>query len=204
MPVVWQWQRNRGRQGRNPEPRVAPGPAGSDEIDLTPSAAANPLSDPEFVSGLRPIPSAGPSGAAGHATWSASDIVGVRPSGEPVSFRINEQEGAVLVAFLSTQCDGCDEFWRGFRDGVGSELPAGISAVVVTKGPTSLATSSVILIADGINSLPVIMSDEAWNDYRVTGYPFFVLVDVDACGVVGETVGFGWSDVLSMIRSADH
>jgi hypothetical protein len=197
--VVWQWQRNRGREGRNPELRVVPGPAGSDGISQTPSAAVNPLLDPEFVSGLRPIASAG---SGGQATWSASDIVGVRPSGEPVSFRIDEHEGAVLVAFLATRCDGCDEFWRGFRDRSDSELPAGVSAVVVTKGPTSLATSDVELAAAGINSLPVIMSDEAWNDYRVMGYPFFVLVD--ARGVVGETVGFGWSDVLSMIRSAGH
>ena len=202
--MVWQWQRNRGRQGRSSEPRVAPSPAGSDEIDPTPSAAANPLSDPEFVSGLRPIPSAGPPGSVGHATWSASDIVGVRPSGEPVSFRIDEHQGAVLVAFLAIRCDGCDEFWRGFRDRADSELPTGVSTIVVTKGPTSLAATDVELVAAGINSLPVIMSDEAWNDYRVTGYPFFVLVDAGARSIVGETVGFGWPDVLSMIRSAGY
>ena len=202
--MVWPWRRNRGCEGRNSEPGIVPGSAGSKEFSRTPSAGGNPLSDPDFVSGLRPIPSAGSAGSVGPVTWSASDIVGVRPSGRPVSFRIDEYEGAVLVAFLATRCDGCDEFWRGFRDGVGSELPAGVSAAVVTKGPTSLAPSEVQLIADGASSLPVIMSDEAWNDYRVTGYPFFVLVDAHSRSVVGETVGFGWSDVLSMIHSAGY
>jgi hypothetical protein len=36
----------------------------------------------------------------------------------------------------------------------------------------------------------------------VTGYPFFVLVDAPNRTVVGETVGFGWSDVISMIGAA--
>ena len=49
---------------------------------------------------------------------------------------------------------------------------------------------------------PVVMSDDAWSDYRVLGYPFFVLVEPATLTVVGETVGFGWSDVVSMIRSA--
>jgi len=48
----------------------------------------------------------------------------------------------------------------------------------------------------------VIMSEEAWTEYRVLGYPFFVLVDPSTRTVLGETVGFGWSDVVSMIRAA--
>ena len=46
------------------------------------------------------------------------------------------------------------------------------------------------------------MGDETWADYRVTSYPFFVLVDPVTATVVGETVGFGWSDVISMISSS--
>jgi hypothetical protein len=50
--------------------------------------------------------------------------------------------------------------------------------------------------------VPLVMSDAAWADYRVTGYPFFVLVDAAHGTVVGETVGFGWSDVRSMIDAS--
>jgi hypothetical protein len=77
-----------------------------------------------------------------------------------------------------------------------------VSPVVVTKGPATTAPAAVEEAADGITRVPVIMSDDAWGDYRVSGYPFFVLVDAPARVVVGETVGFGWSDVISMIRAA--
>jgi hypothetical protein len=77
-----------------------------------------------------------------------------------------------------------------------------VSTVVVTKGPATTEPAAVEQVAAGITRVPVIMSDEAWTDYRVTGYPFFVLVDAPARTVVGETVGFGWPDVISMVRTA--
>ncbi len=46
------------------------------------------------------------------------------------------------------------------------------------------------------------MSDTAWAEYRVSGYPFFVLVDPAARKVVGETVAFGMDDVLALLRGA--
>ena len=52
------------------------------------------------------------------------------------------------------------------------------------------------------DGVPVVMSDAAWNDYRVTGYPFFVLVDAVRGVIVGETVGFGWPDVRALIEAS--
>lgn len=155
----------------------------------------NPLSDPSFVAGLRPIPS-GPlePGSFGAAV----DIDGVTPSGAPVSVRLDQLDGLVLLAFLATSCDGCDEFWDGFRSG--GRYPA--MSVIVTRGPASGRLVDVQAAARAIENVPVVMSDAAWEDYRVTAYPFFVLVDTDARAVVAETVGFGWADVLGMIRSA--
>jgi hypothetical protein len=77
-----------------------------------------------------------------------------------------------------------------------------VSPAIVTRGPDSVAPSEVEEAGAGVVDVPVVMSDQAWVDYRVMGYPFFVLVDVGSRTVVGETVGFGWSDVVSMIRSA--
>jgi hypothetical protein len=74
--------------------------------------------------------------------------------------------------------------------------------VIVTKGPETVARREIERVAVGINRIPVIMSEEAWTEYRVLGYPFFVLVDPSTRTVLGETVGFGWSDVVSMIRAA--
>ena len=102
--MVWQWQRNRGDRRRRSGDGVAPPP---------------PLSDPEFVAGLRPIPSGGLGADMARA---APDIAGTDPAGSPVSIRMDEFAGAVLVAFLHLKCDGCDEFWRGFRDSSRAEL----------------------------------------------------------------------------------
>ena len=110
----------------------------------------------------------------------------------------------MLLCFLQTQCDGCDEFWRGLGGLPDAGWPEGLSVVAVTKGPGTVDRSEVVRVAAAAGQVPVVMSDRAWADYRVTGYPFFVLVDPSAGTVVGETVGFGWSDVHAMIRAVSR
>jgi hypothetical protein len=210
--VVWQWQRNRGHRGRNPGGGVAdPESAATTGTDggvpsvvegassTAPDGRQSPLSDPAFVAGLRPIPSQSPDVTTG---WPASDVVGKTPQGAPVEIVIGGLDGPLLLAFLHTECDGCEEFWRGLADGGGVELPGSVSVAIVTKGPGTIAPEDVQQAARGVNRVPVVMSDRAWTDYRVLGYPFFVLVDPVSDTVRGETVGFGWSDVISMIRAA--
>jgi hypothetical protein len=155
------------------------------------------LADPSFRSGLRPIPAATPDAAS---PWPASDIVGVDPSGSPVEVVLDRLDGRLLLAFLSTDCDGCQEFWDRFRVVESLGLPSDVSPVIVTKGPDLVPASEVARTASGIVEVPVVMSDQAWADYRVTGYPFLVLVDVGARSVAGEAVGLDWSDVTSIIQ----
>jgi hypothetical protein len=183
--VVWPWPRNRGHR-RGSAPRVAP------------ASPEGPLTDPAFVAGLRPIPST-PPGAG--APWPAADIVGVSPAGASVGALMGGSDGLVLLAFLATRCEGCEEFWRGLRDGADVDLPGSVTVVAVTRGPGTISPADLDEVATGIDGA-VIMSDAAWTDYRVSGYPFFVLVEVRSRRVVGETVGFGWPDVASMVRAA--
>jgi hypothetical protein len=181
------------------------------------------------VSGLRPIPS-GPVAAGDRSR--APDLVGVDPHGAAVEVTMAGRARPVLVAFLHTRCDGCHQFWTGLRDtaptglgstgaapgdhgsggegdppgagsGGGVELLGGaVDPVIVTKGPGAVDAGEVADLAGGVTRAPVVMSDQAWADYRVTSYPFFVLVDPAEATVIGETVGFGWSDVASMVGSS--
>jgi hypothetical protein len=160
--------------------------------------SSGPLSDPEFVAGLRPIP-AGPVDL--HSGLPAHDIDGVTPQGSTIEIRLDGFDQLLLLAFLHTDCDGCDEFWGGFTDRGGLVLPDGVSVVIVTKGPESVDASAVVRVAAGVDRYPVVMSDAAWANYRVLGYPFFIVVDPSLGTIVSETVGFGWSDVASMVRS---
>jgi hypothetical protein len=203
VPVVWQWQRDRdhrNRRGRNSGPAVAPTAPASNPENPPPSAPGpvDPRNDPEFLAGLRPIPTG--SGDP-PAPWPASDIHGVSPSGDPIEVRLADREGRLLLAFLNTDCDGCEEFWKGLQDPDATGIPAGTEVVAITKGPGSIPSDDVRKSAAGIRVL-VVMSDQLWIDYRVLGYPFFVLVDRASNLVVGETVGLGWDDVLSMARAA--
>ena len=69
----------------------------------------------------------------------------------------------------------------------------------MTKGPASVDPAEVRRLAASLGPVPVVMSDTAWVDYRVSGYPFLVLVDPAARRVVGETVAFGMDDVLALL-----
>jgi hypothetical protein len=150
------------------------------------------------VAGLRPIPS------ASSTEWSrrrATDVVGTSPEGRQLEVRLADVGPQVLLAFLSTHCNGCDEFWAGMSDVAAQDLPASVSTVVVTRGPDSVDPAEVGRLASG-SKVPVVMSDQAWVDFQVMGYPLFILVDAAQRCVIGESVGFGWTDIVAMVRSA--
>jgi hypothetical protein len=176
-------------------------PPGSQPPGSQPPGASHPLTDPAFVAGLRPIPS-GPLSAGDRRP--AEDIVGEDPTGRPIEVRLGTMAAPALLCFLHIRCDGCDEFWSGLGEGRASGQLEAVSVVAVTKGAGSVDRDEVARAAAGATGVPVVMSDDAWADYRVTGYPFFVLVDPIRRTVVGETVGFGWPDVHSMVRAAGY
>jgi hypothetical protein len=190
--VVWQWQRNRNHRGRGARAWVTPTAAMAD------GSQGGPLSDPAFVAGLRPVPSAA---SAGWSRRPAADLVGVTPEGLQLELRLADGGPQLLLAFLATHCDGCEEFWVGIRAGA-EGLPPSVEIVVVTKGPETVDPVEVARLASGIGGVPVVMSDQAWIDYQVMGYPFFILVDATERCVIGETVGFGWADMVAMVRAA--
>ncbi len=130
-------------------------------------------------------------------SWPARDIWGITPEGAPVGVDLDGRRRLVVLVFLSTHCEGCELFWRGVRD----TPPAEVDLVVVTKGPATVAAGDVGALAEGMEA-PVVLSDAAWTDYRVTGYPFLVLVDPTSRTILGESVGFGWSDIASLIERA--
>lgn len=114
----------------------------------------------------------------------AVDLMGVTPEGETAAIALVGAERPVLLAFLSSGCSTCIDFWEGFRaDGAS---PAGLDArlVVVTHAEGRESPAAVAgLAAPGMT---VLMSSEAFDDYSVSVAPYFVLVDGAAGRVVGE------------------
>lgn len=111
-----------------------------------------------------------------------SEIVGVEPSGSAASVSLEHGRGETLLAFLSSGCASCRVFWAELQPD--SRLPTSRTRpVIVTKGPQSESPAKVLDLApDGVR---VIMSDDAWDAFRVPLTPYFMLVD-EGGSVIGE------------------
>jgi len=160
-----------------------------------PAAQLHPLDDPEFVAGLRTVPS---TASGEHVTWSASDLSGTRPDGSTVEIGLDSLDRATLLVFLTTRCDGCETFWRGLADRSDPLLET-LVTIVAVKASDAADIDEVRALAEPLTATEVVLGDRAWSDYRVTGYPFLVLVDPSTRTVLAETVGFGWSDVAATV-----
>jgi len=122
-------------------------------------------------------------------------VAGSTPDGDVVTLAF---EGAAsmptLLAFLTSGCSTCARFWETLGE---QRLPPGVQTVIVTKGsererPQRLRSLS----PEGVS---VVMSSQAWEDYRVPGAPYFVLVD----GIVrGEGVATTWQALASLVSEA--
>lgn len=130
---------------------------------------------------------------------SARDITGRTPAGESVVLRTAGGGQDTILAFLSSGCSTCLTFWREFGDGT-AILPAGARLIVVTKGPEAESLSEVARLAPA--GVDLVMSSEAWSDYRVPGSPFVVAVDGRTGRVNGEGTGQSWRQVAALLAQS--
>jgi hypothetical protein len=151
----------------------------------------------EILRRLRPIPT-----SAERPTTVPRDVVGVDPDG--VSCRVDVVEAAapVLLLFLSAGCLGCRDLWEGL-----AALHAGLAGAarlaVVTRSPGEEDAAAVAALAGDdaarVGS-PVVMSSQAYRDYRVAGPPFLVVVEPGA--VRTESVAWGLDQTLGTALGA--
>ena len=138
------------------------------------------------------------------AAQPASDLAGVGSDGRPVELALGSAPVRWwLLAFVGPACDGCRAFFDGLVAPGRGGLPDGVGVAAVTRAPLP-AGERVALAggATGAGPLVAVASEEAWADYRVSGYPFYVVVDAARRVVAGETVGLGWDDVTATVHAA--
>lgn len=128
------------------------------------------------------------------------DVRGSTPDNEVVSVAVTPSRVNTLLAFLSGGCTSCSDFWNAFRDEQRLGLPTGTRLVVVTRGPGAESPSTIRRLAPP--DVPVLMSDDAWNDYGVPGSPYFIYIDGAAGTITGEGSAPTWPDVVSLLREA--
>jgi hypothetical protein len=140
----------------------------------------NEPSPAEILRRARPIPT-----YRDHPAASPLDIEGVTPAGAPVSVGVVGSADPTLLLFLSASCQGCRDLWDGTAE-LRQALPEGVQIVIVTRGPDHEDAGAIAGLAPA--DTEVVMSSDAFWDYRVGGPPFLVVVD----GVEVRTEGVAW------------
>jgi hypothetical protein len=142
---------------------------------------------------------AAPATPTGGPSPAAADLAGVTPDGEAVAVGVLGNPTPTLLAFLSSGCLTCREFWEAFgRPGL--EAPGGARVVAVTLGPDEESVGALRRLTPA--QVTVVMSSEAWADYAVEGSPYFVYVDGMSGSVVGEGTASTWTRVCEMVAES--
>ena len=129
-----------------------------------------------------------------------NDLVGVSPELDAVTIAVTGVDRLTLLAFLTSGCGTCLNFWDVFRDGGPLEIPGGARLVCVTKDPSDESVASIRRVAP--TTIPVVMSTAAWESYDAPVAPFFVLVEGASGSVVGEGAASEWAQVVSLLQNA--
>lgn len=126
----------------------------------------------------------------------ASDLTGVSPDGDAVAIGVLGAEQPTLLAFLSSGCLTCREFWETFGERR-RDVPGGARLVVVTMSPEDENVAAIRRLTT--EHTTVVMSTPAWEAYEVEGSPYFVYVDGRSGAVVGEGTATSWQRVREMV-----
>jgi hypothetical protein len=106
--------------------------------------------------------------------------------------------GDTLVAFLSSGCSTCQEFWDAFASP--HAVPGGARLVVVAQ---DLAEESASALRERTSDgLTLLLSSETWAEFGVPGSPYFVYVDGSTGRPVGEGSAATWQQVSDLMSQA--
>jgi hypothetical protein len=134
-------------------------------------------------------------------THAPSDIVGTTLEGDAVKVTLGAAAPPTLIAFLTSGCAVCGNFWDDMRRGRQAEhLDRDLRLVVVTKDSSHESPSRLEKLRP--EDVPVVMSTAAWEAHHVPAAPYFVFVDGGL--VQGEGSATTWKQIASLLRDAEH
>ena len=134
-------------------------------------------------------------------THAPAEIAGTTLEGDAIQFSLGASSPPTLVAFLTSGCAVCGNFWDDMRRGRHADVLEGdLRLVVVTKDTSHESPSKLErLRADDV---PLVMSSAAWDAHRVPAAPYFVYVEGGL--VQGEGSATTWKQIASLMRDAEH
>jgi hypothetical protein len=152
--------------------------------------------DPDASTGVTsPVPAPVRRGAS-----TGFDVMGTTPADEEVRIGVVGARQNTVLAFLSSGCLTCGSFWDAFAGAGRLAVPGDARLVIVTKGPEIESESKIRELSP--RHLPVVMSTQAWLEYKVPATPYFVYVDGPSGRIVGEGSAQTWEQVVSLWSQA--
>src|SRR3954454_5992068 len=134
-------------------------------------------------------------------TRAPADIAGTTLDGDAVKVTLGAAAPPTLVAFLTSGCAVCGNFWDDMRRGRHAEhLDRDMRLVVVTKDTSHESPSKLERLRP--DDVPLVMSTAAWDAHRVPAAPYFVYVEGGL--VQGEGSPTTWKQIASLLRDAEH
>ena len=129
------------------------------------------------------------------------DLAGTTLDGDAVKVALGSESPPTLIAFLTSGCAVCGNFWRDLRRGRPAELhDRDLRLLVVTKDSSHESPSRLAELRP--DDVPLIMSSAAWQAHKVPAAPYFVFVDGGL--VRGEGSATTWKQIASLLRDAEH
>jgi hypothetical protein len=141
-----------------------------------------------------------PSAPPGQGPEFASDLVGETLDGEAVKIGLGSSAPPTLIAFLTSGCGVCHNFWDALRGGPPELGDPELRLVVVTKDRSYESPSRLAALRPA--GVPVIMSSAAWDAYGAPGSPYFAFVRDGA--LAGGGSGTNWDQIATLMRDAEH
>jgi hypothetical protein len=134
-------------------------------------------------------------------TRAPADVAGTTLEGDAVKVTLGAAAPPTLVAFLTSGCAVCGNFWDDMRRGRHTEhLGRDMRLVVVTKDTSHESPSKLERLRP--DDVPLVMSSAAWDAHRVPAAPYFVYVEGGL--VQGEGSATTWKQIASLMRDAEH
>ena len=134
-------------------------------------------------------------------TRAPADIAGTTLEGDAVKISLGAAAPPTMVAFLTSGCAVCGNFWDDMRRGrQARHLDRGLRLVVVTKDSSHESPSKLEQLRP--DDVPVVMSSDAWEAHQVPAAPYFVYVEGGL--VQGEGSATTWKQIASLLRDAEH
>lgn len=129
----------------------------------------------------------------------AFDLAGIDHVGEAISIAVAGTDRLTLLAFLSSSCLTCRDFWQEFGS-AHLDVPGDARPIIVTKGLDAESESAVRKLAP--KHVITVMSSEGWADYRVPVAPYFIMIDGSSDRIIGEGAATNWVQVRNLMEQS--